>query len=157
MKKGAILFIAVFLIVQNSTSQNLDTFFKKYAKEQGVESVSVNGLFLKMATFFTDIDKEARGMISKMKSVKVITLEASPSTQFTQSFNDELNDVLEKNNFETVLESRDKNEKTYIYKRVTDKNNADMLVVTKEPGETNVVWIKGKLSEKEFNTLLSED
>jgi len=58
--------------------------------------------------------------------------------------------VLAKGNFETAVEVRDKGERVNIYYRISDDNNADMLIVSKEKKEFSLIWISGKMSKEEM-------
>ena len=62
----------------------------------------------------------------------------------------ELDKVVEKGNFETAINTRDKGERVNIYYRFSGKDDADMLIVTKEKGEFSVIWLNGKMTKEEM-------
>ena len=62
----------------------------------------------------------------------------------------ELDKVVEKGNFETLINTRDKEERVNIYYRFSGKDDADMLIVTKDKGEFSVIWFNGKMTKEEM-------
>jgi hypothetical protein len=69
----------------------------------------------------------------------------------------ELNQVIDNGEFETAVEARDKGERVHIYYRVSGKDNADMLIVTKEKGELSLIWISGKMTKQEMMNSFSSN
>ena len=96
-------------------------------------------------------------MMSKMKSIKILTLNAEASSALRRSVVSELDQVVEKGNFETAVEARDKGERVHIYYRFTGKDNADMIIVTKEKGELSLIWINGKMTKDEMMHTFSKN
>lgn len=72
-----------------------------------------------------------------------------------RSVEKELKDVLEVGDFETMVEAREKGEKVHIYYRINGKDNADMLIVSKEESELSLIWISGKMTKEEMMKSLS--
>jgi hypothetical protein len=48
------------------------------------------------------------------------------------------------------VSTRDKGERVNIYYRFSGKDDADMLIVTKEKGEFSVIWLNGKMTKEEM-------
>lgn len=157
MKKLIMAFAAIIMFTSAVQAQSLDKFFKKFSDDERFEYVSVGSGLMNLASAFAGVDKEAKNMISKMKGIKILTLEEETNSGLANSFINELNEIVEKGNFETMVEAREKNERTYIYKRIDAKNNADMLIITKEPKETSVIWLKGKISPEEMDKIMSDN
>ena len=68
----------------------------------------------------------------------------------------EIDQVVEKGNFETLVETRDKGQRVNIYYCLSGKDNADMLIVTKEKGEFSLIWINGKMTKDEIMHTFSD-
>ncbi|MBP1664548.1 MAG: hypothetical protein H6Q19_1688 [Bacteroidetes bacterium] len=156
MKKLIMAFVAIIIFTSAAQAQSLDKFFKKYSDDERFQYVSVGSGAMNIASAFGGVDKETKKMISKMKGIKILTLEQGSNSALASSFINELNEIVSKGDFETVVEAREKNERTYIYKRVDSKNNADMLIMSKEPNETNVIWLSGKISPEELSKMMNE-
>ncbi|MDD4971634.1 MAG: DUF4252 domain-containing protein [Paludibacter sp.] len=149
MKKIMTL-LAVFLLVAASQAQTLQSFFDKYGNDERFEYVSVGKGMMNIGHAFGGNKKDNNEMMSKMKSVKILTLNADANSTLMKSVVSELDQVVEKGNFETAVEARDKGERVHIYYRFTGKDNADMLIVTKEKGEFSLIWITGKMTKEEM-------
>lgn len=157
MKKLVSIFIVFFLFASICQAQSLDKFFKKYSDDERFGFVSVGTGMMKFASMFAGIPSDAQGLMSKVTGLKVLTLQSDSTTaDLSKSFKSELNGIIEKGDFETTLESRTKSESINIYKRVTDKNKADVLIVSKSGKETNIVWMQGKMTKDEMDKILNE-
>ena len=156
MKKMITLF-ALLLIVAASQAQTLQSFFDKYSNDERFEYVSVGKGMMNIGHAFGGNKKDNSEMMSKMKSIKILTLTAEASSALMKSVVSELDQVVEKGNFETAVEARDKGERVHIYYRFTGKDNADMLIVTKEKGEFSLIWITGKMTKDEMMHTFSKN
>lgn len=157
MKKLFMALAALIIFASAARAQSLDKFFNKFSDDERFGYVSVGSGLMNLASAFSGVDREAKNMISKMKGVKILTLEEDTNSGLSNSFINELNDIVAKGDFETMVEAREKNERTYIYKRIDAKNNADMLIITKEPKETTVIWLKGKITPEEMAKIMNDN
>ena len=149
MKKIMTL-VAVFLMIATTQAQTLQSLFDKYHNDERFEYVSVGKGMMNMANLFGGHAKNNNEMMSKMKSIKILTLNAEGASPLMKSVVNELDKIVEKGNFETAVETRDKGERVNIYYRFTGNNDADMLIVTKEKGELSLIWITGKMTKEEM-------
>ena len=154
MKKIMTL-VAVLLVVAASQAQTLQSFFDKYSNDERFEYVSVGKGMMNMGNLFiggghAGHAKDNCDIASKMKSIKILTLNAEANSALMKSVLSEFDQVLEKGNFLTAVETRDKGEKVNILYRFTGKDNADMIIVTKEKGEFSLIWMSGKMTKEEM-------
>ena len=149
MKKIMTL-VAVLLFVTAIQAQTLQSLFDKYGNDERFEYVSVGKGMMNMASAFGGMVKNDKELISKMNGIKILTLNQSSDSPLMKSVVRDLDQIVEKGNFETAVEAREKGENIHIYYRVIGNNNADMLIVTKEKDEFNVIWISGKMSKEEM-------
>jgi hypothetical protein len=105
---------------------------------------------MNMAGAFAGHTKNNSEMMSKLKSLNILTLNADDNSPLMKSVINELDKVVEKGNFETAINTRDKGERVNIYYRFSGKDDADMLIVTKEKGEFSVIWLNGKMTKEEM-------
>ena len=149
MKKIMTL-VAVLLMVTAIQAQTLQSLFDKYRNDERFEFVSVGKGMMNMAGAFGGHAKNNSEMMSKLKSLKILTLNADDTSSLMKSVVSELDKVVEKGNFETAINTRDKGERVNIYYRFSGKDDADMLIVTKEKGEFSVIWLNGKMTKEEM-------
>ena len=149
MNKTKLFLIAFFAMpfIMTAKGQDLDAVFKKYDKNNDVEVVSINKAMLSFAGMFAE--KEDKNVISKIDGIKVLTLNSTEKTTGEDLMND-IKKVVDKGNYESLVEVRDKGERVNIYYSQKDKGKADLLIVTSESDELNVIWITGKLTKEEF-------
>ena len=148
--KRMLTFIAVFLMVTAIQAQNLQSLFEKYSDDERFTYVTVGNGMLNMAFAFGGNSKNNKEMMSKMKSIKILSLESEANSVIMKSVLHDLDKIVEAGNFETAVEARDKGERVHIYYRIAGKENADMLIVTKEKGELSLIWINGKMTKEEM-------
>lgn len=119
-----LLFIAAMLLSMAalSNAQNLNGFFDKYADDERFA--------------YTKIGKE----------MQTLTLEiTSTSKVLAETIEKEILDVLNKDNFEMEISSRDKSERSYIYtKPGTVKGIKETVIINKDKTEINILWTIGK-------------
>lgn len=150
MKKIMILIAALFVFVAANQAQTLQSLFDKYGRDERFEYVSVGAGMMNMASVFGGMGKSEKQMMSKMKGIKILTLNQSADTPLMKSVVHDLDQIVEKGNYETAVEAREKGERVHIYYRVTGSDNAEMLIVAKEHGELSLIWITGKMSKEEM-------
>lgn len=156
MKKLITLFTVLFLISAVNQAQTLEKLFSKYGDDERFEYVSLGKGMFNMANGFGGIAKNEKEFVSKMRGLKILTLKADPNSAIMKSFTSELDQVLKSGNFETAMEVRDKGERVNIFYRVYDNDNADMLIITKNKGELNMIWISGKMTKEEMMKSFSQ-
>ena len=150
MKKLIILVAALFMIVAANQAQTLKSLFDKYADDERFEYVSVGKGMMNLASAFGGIAKNDKEMMAKMRGIKILTLEANSDSPLMKAVERDLNQVIDDGDFEIAVEARDKGERVHIYYRVSGKDNADMLIVTKEKGELSLIWLTGKMTKEEM-------
>jgi HSP20 family molecular chaperone IbpA len=150
MKKLITLIAAFFIVAAASQAQTLQGLFDKYADDERFEYVSVGKGMMNMASAFGGIAKNDKEMMSKMKGIKILTLNANSDSPLMKAIERDLSQVIEAGDFETAVEARDKGERVHIYYRVSGKDKADMLIVTKEKGELSLIWFTGKMTKEEM-------
>jgi hypothetical protein len=150
MKKVVTVIAALFMIVAVSQAQTLQSLFDKYSDDERFEYVSVGKGMLNMASGFVGKGKNSKDMVDKMRGIKILSLKAGADSPLLKAVEHDLNLIVSNGEFETAVEARDKGERVHIYYRVSGKDNADMLIVTKERGEFSIIWMSGKMTKEEM-------
>lgn len=148
MKKTKFIFALSFfiLIVSSINGQSLNSLFAKYGKHADFELISVNKPMLTIAR--TMADKESKKILSKLSGLNVLT---SKNTNLQNSLMNELNALIERDNFESIVEVREKGERVNIYFN-TSKKNSDALIVVND-GELNLIWLTGNFTLNDLQNL----
>jgi len=156
MKKMLTLVVFTMIVVATQ-AQTLQSLFEKYSKDERFTYVTVGSGMMNLASNFGIKNKNSKLMASKMRSIRILTLENDANSPLMKSVIQDLDKIIEVGKFETAVEAREKAEMVHIYYRVVEKDNADMLIVTKERGELSLVWISGKMSKEEMMNSFSQN
>lgn len=149
MKKTSFLLLFVLLFASVGQAQSLEKLFNKYADNEHFEYTSLGKGVLGFFNMFADYTEVTDGMMSKITGVKILKLDSDAShNTLTSSFSNEIDKIIKKGKFEKTLESREKNAKTYIYKKADKKSNADLLILTEDYKGISLIWLKGKMAQK---------
>ena len=148
MKKISIL-VALLLIVVATQAQTLQSLFEKYSDDERFTSVTVGNGMMNLGSIMGKNNHHNKEMASKMKSVRILTLDDINSA-ISKTFMQELDKVIEDGKFTTAIEARDKGERVHIYYRISGKDNADMLIVSRDKTEISLIWISGKMSKEDM-------
>lgn len=159
MKKIGVALAFLVFIASAGHAMSLDKLFKKYSDDERFEYTSVGKGVMGVFSKFADYSVVTDGLMEKVTGVKVLKLDAASvdDVRLSNLFTDDIDKAVDKGKFETTLEKRDKNERTYVYKRFDKKANADLLVVTKSKKSVTLVWLKGKMNPDEMRRQLEEE
>ncbi|GEM_PF-2945510 len=155
MKKLTALLFAIMLCTAMGQAQNLNRFFRKYAKNKQVEYTNVNtGKFF--SSILSGISVDTGGELPILNGLKILTLtEDSTNLKLTSKFAGDLHKIIDKGKFDTIFSTRSKTNKTYIYKRLKSRGKADVMIVTKNGLKTNIVWFNGKITQNFIDNILN--
>ncbi|MHB9055231.1 MAG: DUF4252 domain-containing protein [Paludibacteraceae bacterium] len=150
MKKKLSIFAILLVLSAIGQAQTLNKLFQKYADDNRFEYLSIGKGMLGFASIFADYGVLTDGQMEKITGVKMLKLEKdSANMELASKFVKEIDVIIKKGNFEVSLIKRDKNQLTYIYKRIDKRANADMLLFTRSNSLINFVWLMGKASDEE--------
>lgn len=156
MKKLTIVFITLFSISMFANAQSIEKLFEKYADDERFSYVSVGKGASSIASQFGNLPDSEKSLMSKMKGIKILSLENNASQKLADSFIKDLDKVIEGGNYETLAEIRDKGERMHIYTQVKGKDNAEMLMVMRDQKEITLIWLSGKMTKEELDNIISE-
>ena len=154
MKKTLSVFAILILFVMLGQAQSLDKLFKKYSDDERFEYTSIGKGMLGFASIFTDYSILTEGQMEKITGFKMLKLETDSANQeLIVNFMKDIDAIIEKGDFETSLEKREKGKRIYVYKRIDKRANADMLLLSKTNSGVSFVWLKGKTSDEEMDRI----
>lgn len=156
MKKLITLTLLLVIGIAGVQAQSIQKLFDKYMEDERFSYVSVGqGAMNMAAAFIPKDDGKAKGAISKMTGVKILSLENGSDEKLIKSVMNDLDRIIKKENFEALAETRSKGERMNIYFQTTGKDNSEMLIVTQEEGEMNIIWLTGKMTKEEMSGMVS--
>ena len=140
---------------QNDTT--IDSLFKEFSQAENAEYINVNPFMMnvaKMATRF--VDSDAAKVSSKIKSVKVLSLENS-SAETKRRLGERLTG-LNTDGYEELIRVNENGEKIRIFARM-DKDSTTirrLVVLCADSSDCSLVSIKGKFSKDDINAVVSD-
>ena len=154
MKKIIPLFIAaLFFLTSCDTNSGVSEAFLKYARQDGVTSVTVPGWLISLGSKFADLSEEERELLESIDKVKVLSLEDSDlngEVNLNKEFKFKIN---QKGEYEELLTVNDENENITIFGKMDDNVIKELIILV--GGDDNaMVYVKGEIRPELINNVI---
>ena len=149
MKKTIFTIILMTVWAANMAAQSVDDLFKEFKKKANVEYIEIPKAMMSMASTFVKKDKES-DIIKRVDHITILNIENDP--QLCRDFAQKATS-LNRNGYETMVNSNEDNEKTLILVKTKNENITEMVVLNIEPDECSLIQIKGKLRPSDIEKL----
>lgn len=153
MKKIILSFIALCLALMIKAQSNpVDEMFNRYSEKQGFTVVSISS---KMFSMFANKDadkKETDDIISKLKSIKILSVEDSLLNK-NLNFYTELSHKLDLSIYEELMVVKSGPDITKFLIKQSGNIISELLVIIGGPGGNSLISIKGELNLKNISDL----
>ncbi len=147
----SVAFLGLALLSQAQTNA-IDAMFDKYSEREGFTVVSISGKMLGMFANNEESNKDADNVISRLKSIKILSVEDSTLNK-SLNFYTELNKKLDLSVYEELMLVKEGPDITRFLIRQTGSIISELLVVTGGPGGNSLISIKGDLDMKNISDL----
>ncbi|MGD0757169.1 MAG: DUF4252 domain-containing protein [Bacteroidales bacterium] len=153
MKKIFLSITAMCLaLMMQAQSNPVDEMFNKYSEKQGFTVVSISS---KMFSMFANKDaenKDADDIISKLKSIKILTVEDSLLNK-NLNFYSELSKKLDLSVYEELMVVKEGPDITKFLIKQSGNIISELLVIKGGPGGNSLISIRGELNLKNISDL----
>jgi hypothetical protein len=153
MKKLTLLITALCLAyIMEAQTNPIDEMFDKYSEKEGFTVVSISS---KMFSMFANLDKEnkdADNVISRLKSIKILSVEDSLLNKNLNFYN-ELSKKLDLSVYEDLMVVKEGPDITKFLIRQNGKMISELLVIKGGPGGNSLISIKGDFSLKNISDI----
>lgn len=153
MKK---LYLSIALIcltmLIKAQSNPIDEMFNRYSEKPGFTVVSISSKMFSMFADKDQVNKDADDIISKLKSIKILSVEDSLLNK-NLNFYTELSKKLDMSAYEELMVVKEGKDITKFLIRQTGKTISELLVITGGPGGNSLISIKGDLDIKHLSEL----
>lgn len=155
MKKLILSVTVVCLtLILNGQTNPIDEMFNKYSERDGFTIVTISG---KMFSMFANLDnedkdKDANNVISRLKSIKILSVEDSLLNKDI-NFYKEISKKLDLSVYEDLMVVKEGPDVTKFMIRQTGNVISELLVITGGPGGNSLISIKGDLNLKNLSEI----
>lgn len=148
MKRISVIIMAMAFIVigmQNCVAQA--KIFSEAAKIEGVTSVYISPMMLKLGASYSDLDYGLNNAVKELKAIEIVSCDRSANVPTVRQI---CNPIVEKIGGELLMELSDAGDKTTIYAVMASESGyADKIVVeVSSRFEYTVIYIVGKIDLK---------
>jgi len=139
------------LMLQAQTSP-VDEMFNKYAEKEGFTVVTISSKMLSMFSDKAAEDKNTEDVISKLKSIRIISVEDSLLNK-NLNFYTELTKRLDLSVYEELMAVKEGRDITKFLIKQSGKTITELLVIQGGPGGNSLISITGNLNLKNITDI----
>jgi hypothetical protein len=153
MKKIFLSFASLFLtLIIQAQGNPVDEMFNKYSEKQGFTVVSISSKMFSMFANKDAKDKDTDDIISKLKSIKILSVEDSLLNK-SLNFYTELSKKLDLSVYEELMVVKEGPDITKFLIKQSGNTILELLVIKGGPGGNSLISIKGNLNLKNISDL----
>lgn len=136
-------------------AQTVDRLIEKYSTNKNFEYVSISkGLFnLTQWLGGSNIDKDTKEVLARIKSMKILTLNTTTNSEIKRNFQNELEHLLKRSNYEQMMVTRNKSDQSTVYGYTDAKGVAQLLIIAKSDNEMSLIVMKGNLTHEDLEKI----
>jgi hypothetical protein len=133
-------------------SNPIDEMFNKYSEKEGFTVVTISGKMFSMFSNLDDESKDADNVISKLKSIRILSVEDSLLNK-NLNFYSELSKKLDLSVYEDLMLVKEGPNITRFLIKQTGNVISELLVITGGPAGNSLISIRGELNLKNISDL----
>jgi hypothetical protein len=147
-----LLFLFVPLILHGQNSAAIDDLFRKYEGREGITSVYISSKMFSMFSVQESKDEDLNNLLSKLKSIRIITVEDSLLNEKI-NFYDELKKKVDFSVYEELMVVNEADNVTKFLIRESGKTIAELLIISGGKKGNTLISIRGDLDLKNISGL----
>lgn len=152
------IFILTIMAAINFSCIGQSKIFKEISSNYDVTTVRISKAMMRLAGNVSVLggDKDVAAVSKSLKGIDGIEIVNCDRDSEILKIMPHLSKLIEEYNLEVLVEVKDGNQNVNIYGHVTDDdpgNVKDILIVTREPSELNIIFIQGKA---DLETLMNQ-
>jgi hypothetical protein len=153
--KTKLILLMVGLSIFGLQAQTVDKLIEKYSTNKNFEYVSISkGLFnLTQWLGGSNIDKDTKEVLGRIKSMKILTINTTTYSQSKVNFQKELNRLLKQGRYEQMMETRNKSDQSTVYGYTDAKGVAHLIIVVKNDAEMSLIVMRGNLTHDDLEKI----
>jgi len=153
MKKFILSITSLCLaLIMQAQSNPIDEMFNKYSEKEGFTVVTISGKMFSMFSNLDDENKDADNVISKLKSIRILSVEDSLLNK-NLNFYSELSKKLDLSVYEDLMLVKEGPNITRFLIKQTGNVISELLVIAGGPAGNSLISIRGELNLKNISDL----
>lgn len=157
MKKILIIFICFLPVSSFAQESELNTFFEKYSGKEGYTSVQITeymfNLFRKIDAGNEEEDNEFKDVVSKLTSIKILTVDSAMDARMDQKFSKELRAALPKKIYKNLMIVKDGNETITFLIKEKGAKISEFVMTVDGPNSSVLIFLEGDISLNQISKL----
>ena len=155
MKKIALILLLLLPFLANAQQSQLNSFFEKYSGKDGYTSVYISSymfeLFKKISN--KSEEKEFNDIITRLKSIKILTVDSVTNINSKIKFQKELLSILPKNIYKELMIVKDGSETvSFLFRNEGDKIS-EFVMTVEGSGSPVLIFLEGDIDLKQLSKL----
>jgi hypothetical protein len=153
MKRIAVFLLTIcFSMVLKAQKSPVDDLIDKYSDREGFTVVTISSKMLGLFAGQDSKDKDASDIISRLKSIRILSVEDSTLNQ-NLNFYSELSKKMNFSEYEDLMVVKEGPNMTKFLVRQKGNVISELLVIVGGPGGNSIISIKGDLDLKSISEL----
>ncbi|NDW18372.1 DUF4252 domain-containing protein [Dysgonomonas sp. 216] len=148
--KRFIIILVMIAIVGSLKAQ--DEAFENLAKLKGTDVVHISSSMLKLMPDIKTQGVDVGSIAGKLNSITIISADRESSVKNVRN---EIDNIVKKGSYEQTMFMKDNGSKTVFYIRKINNNSSELLMLSDEAKEINLIRIVGNISAKDLQKLTS--
>lgn len=153
--KTKLILVLLALTSLTVNAQTIDKLIDKYSNDKNCEYVSIQkGLFnLTQWLGGANIDKETKEVLSRIKTMKILTINLDNKAVLRRNFQMELDKILSRGNFEKMMVTRNKTDHSTVYGSTDTNNGSELVIVAQNDDQLSLIIMKGNLTHDDLEKI----
>jgi hypothetical protein len=155
MRTIAFVLLLVLPIFSNAQESQLNTFFEKYSGKEGYTSVYITKYMFELFTKIDEKekDKDLDNVISKLNSIKILTVDSVTNLKANQKFGKELLSILPKNIYKELMIVKDGGQTITFMIRENGPKISEFVMTVDGSASPVLIFLEGEIDLKHISKL----
>lgn len=161
MRRFIAILLAAAVFSAGASAQTGKSFYKKYSKEPGIETVYISPVMFKMMGGVLKVaaagDDDARMVLPLLKSFKSLYVIEGSAGAASDAIRNDIEKLVKRNDLELMMQSTESHSITEIYVRLEGEDLIKELIIyeIEDNGHIEFVCIEGKINMEDIENLIA--
>lgn len=156
--KKTLTIAALVLLTSGLSAQDAKSIYKKYSEQPEVTAVYISPAMFKMMGQIPDMEIESEdiNLTPAIQALSGMYLLSSENPEINRTLNREIDNLVDKGDYNLFLEVKEDGESVRIYTRKKKDVIKEFVLIASEPDECTFICIQGDISPQMLESLMNE-